>query len=115
MGYGDLPRAADRQASWALAWWPGPAEEVARGVGTGRARRRLDGGWSAERFDRGAPGGSPERTGGKRGWWAHRGDSSMGGGGAEAVRRCSRMVEALRRSVGVGSSSCNTVHRGGEG
>jgi hypothetical protein len=39
-GRGGLPHAADRQAGWASAWRPGPAEEVARGTGTGRARQR---------------------------------------------------------------------------
>jgi hypothetical protein len=38
MGHGGLPCAASRQAGWASAWMPGPAEEAARGVGTGRAR-----------------------------------------------------------------------------
>jgi hypothetical protein len=35
-----------------------------------------------------------------------------GWGGAEAARWCSRVAEALQRSVGVSSSSCSTVHRG---
>jgi hypothetical protein len=43
---------------------------------------------------------------------AHRGNGSTCGGGAEAARRCSRVAEALRRSVGVGTSSYNIVHRG---
>jgi hypothetical protein len=39
-GRGGLPHAADRQAGWASAWQPGPAEEAAHGAGTGCARRR---------------------------------------------------------------------------
>jgi hypothetical protein len=39
MGNGGVPRVAGRQAAWASAsaWRPGPTEEEARGVGTGRA------------------------------------------------------------------------------
>jgi hypothetical protein len=115
MGHGGLPCAASRQAGWASAWMPGPAEEAARGVGTGRARwsspwrghrawygmvhahRWLGGGWMMAWFSRGAPGGFMEGAIERREWWAHRGNGSTCGGGAEAVRRCTTVAEVLRR------------------
>jgi hypothetical protein len=36
---GGLPHATIRQAGWATAWRPGPAEELVRGAGAGRMRR----------------------------------------------------------------------------
>jgi hypothetical protein len=44
--HGGLPRTAGRQAGWALAWQPGPAEEAARRDawkrGARHARSRCD-------------------------------------------------------------------------
>jgi hypothetical protein len=87
---GGLPRATGQQAGWALAWRLGPTEEATRGAWTGA----LASGWPATRFSWGALGGFPEGADGRRGQWAHWGNGSMGGGGAEAERRCSRVAEA---------------------
>jgi hypothetical protein len=38
---GGLPHAAGRPSGWATAWWPGPAEEAARGAGAGRTSDAL--------------------------------------------------------------------------
>jgi hypothetical protein len=48
------------------------------------------------RFSQGALGGSMEGAGGRRGRWAHRGNGSTCGGGAEAARWCIAVAEALR-------------------
>jgi hypothetical protein len=79
--------------------WPVARERAAlagRATTRWRVCRWLGGGWSAARLGRGAQGGSPKGVGGRRGWWAHRGNGSTGGGGAEAARRCSRVVKVLR-------------------
>jgi hypothetical protein len=121
-GRGGMPRVTGQQPSWALAWWPGPTDEVARGAGTGCARRarspRARGGALTDdsvvasrrqgpaREHQGAPPRAPVEGGDGR-----LTEEMAQRVGAEQ-RRCSRVVEALRRSAGIGSSSCSTIHRG---